>query len=159
VFLGAGSKHARREPVHTIDPHTGDPWFLRGETKPLPLEGSYAVTTKEFDSATGLMHTVEAFSLKDWVVPIIDTSENAASYLETGPIRLLFVDGLHTYEAVRTDIENWVPRVARGGVIIFDDYHNPATPGVTRAVDELLASGQVEPDLHTSYALSWCTKA
>jgi hypothetical protein len=57
---------------------------------------------------------------------------------------LLFVDGLHTYEAVKADIDDWVPRVIPGGVIVFDDYFPLGDhPGVKQAVDELVGSGTV----------------
>ena len=51
------------------------------------------------------------------------------------PIDVLFIDGAHTYEGVRGDIENMVPHVVPGGVVIFHDYH---MEGVKRAVDEFL---------------------
>ena len=76
------------------------------------------------------------------------------------PIRLLFIDGLHTYEAVAADIRDWAPRVVPGGIIVFDDYMNPdPTFGVKRAVDEMVASGIVEPRLRTIFNLTWTLRA
>lgn len=37
------------------------------------------------------------------------------------PIGLLFIDGDHRYEAVRTDMQSWARFVREGGLIIFDD--------------------------------------
>jgi predicted O-methyltransferase YrrM len=48
---------------------------------------------------------------------------------------LIFIDGAHTYEAVKADIANYRYLVKPGGVLCGDDYH-PRWPGVTRAVDE-----------------------
>ena len=48
-------------------------------------------------------------------------------------IHFLFVDGLHTHEGVVEDIKNYLPLVAAGGVIIFNDYGGRFT-GVTRYV-------------------------
>lgn len=61
------------------------------------------------------------------------------------PIDVLLVDGDHHYDVVDADIKNWVPRVRKGGTLIFHDYsptqHNldtfPHLEGVRRAVDEL----------------------
>jgi hypothetical protein len=41
-------------------------------------------------------------------------SETAA-YLEDGAIDLLHVEGLHTEEAVRSDVERWLPRLSMRG--------------------------------------------
>lgn len=41
------------------------------------------------------------------------------------------------YCAIRESVEFFVPRIVRGGFIIFDDYHDPDEyPGAVKAVDE-----------------------
>ncbi len=52
------------------------------------------------------------------------------------PLGLVYLDGDHDYEAVRSDIIAWMPHVAPKGVICGHDYGS--FPGVTRAVDEIL---------------------
>ena len=134
IILASGSKRARRERVYAIDPHTGDPWYLRSEH------------LSEFSSLDGFLRNLRRFRVDDWVVPVVSDSTAAAQTFDSGPIRLLYIDGLHTYEGVRADIDNWVPRVASGGLIVFDDYLSPFEDvGVRKAVDELVAAGQVEP--------------
>lgn len=63
-----------------------------------------------------------------------------------GPIHLLFIDGAHDYEAVKSDIQRWAPAVVPGGLVAFHDYGNhdliPWTAGVKMAVDELM----IEPE-------------
>jgi len=54
------------------------------------------------------------------------------------PISAVYIDGDHSYEACRADTELWVPWVAEGGLIFYHDYGTPHTPGVVRAVDELM---------------------
>jgi hypothetical protein len=53
----------------------------------------------------------------------------------SGPIRLLFIDGDHTYDEVRQNIETALPWVVPGGVICGDDR---AIPEVERAVVDTL---------------------
>ncbi len=71
-------------------------------------------------------------------------------------IDLLFVDGGHTYEVVRSDIERFGPHVVAGGIMAVHDYARsteyleerasryPARPplGVRKAVDELCTEDQ-----------------
>jgi hypothetical protein len=54
-----------------------------------------------------------------------------------GRAGLVFVDGSHTYEAVRIDSERAIPLVAKGGVVLWHDYGR--WDGVTRALEELEA--------------------
>ena len=160
VALASGSKRAGRERVYAIDPHTGDDWWLAGAGRApgsRDAAGAAPAAASGFSSLEGFRATLRRFDLEDYVIPVVSTSNEAAEQLDTGPIRLLFVDGLHSYEGVRDDIRNWVPRVAPGGFVVFDDYYNPL-PGVgaKRAIDELLATGLVEAELrHTSDFHVW----
>lgn len=49
----------------------------------------------------------------------------------------IFIDGHHTYEAVKHDISVWLPFLKEGGLICGHDYI-PMFPGVVQAVNELL---------------------
>ncbi len=148
VFLAAGSRRAVGNRVLAIDPHTGDDLYLADEG--LGPMNSYA----EF------LANLERLGVSEWVEPVVATSADAAASVPREPIRLLFIDGVHTYEGVRDDIEAWVPRVSPGGFVVFDDYPNPdPRVGVRAAVDDLLSSGLVEPTLHQAFNLVWTRRA
>lgn len=51
------------------------------------------------------------------------------------PVHLVFVDGDHSYEACRGDIEAWEPHIAEGGYLVFHDYESYFDP-VTQAVND-----------------------
>lgn len=51
------------------------------------------------------------------------------------PVDVLFIDGDHTYEGCKADIDNWFPQMAKGGVMLFHDA-DETSPGVVLAVTE-----------------------
>jgi predicted O-methyltransferase YrrM len=60
------------------------------------------------------------------------------------PLDLLFIDGDHSYEGCRTDIEAWFPHVRSGGVVAF---HDSSTEGVARAIRECLPLARRTPGI------------
>jgi predicted O-methyltransferase YrrM len=49
---------------------------------------------------------------------------------------LVFIDGAHSYEAVKHDTVNGLSILSEGGLIVWDDY-GPTCPGVVRYLNEL----------------------
>ena len=68
----------------------------------------------------------------------------AARCFLDGELDFVFIDGEHSYEAARLDIEAWWPKVRSGGLLMGHDYDRQRFPGVCRAVDELGESYAVE---------------
>lgn len=64
------------------------------------------------------------------------SSLDAVKYFEDKSIDILFIDGDHSYNGVKTDIENYLPKIKPGGIIAGHDY-NKYWDGVIRAVDEI----------------------
>lgn len=52
---------------------------------------------------------------------------------------IVYIDGGHSYESVRDDIKNWLPKVKQGGFICGDDYIE-GWPGVVQAVNEMFGN-------------------
>jgi predicted O-methyltransferase YrrM len=156
ICLARGSKSAGRERVHAVDPDLTlpDPG-LRPEAG---WQKGLGVAQGTGSRVPWLLSNLQRFGVDDWVEPIVSTSASAST-LPIGGVRLLFIDGSHTYEAVKGDIDAWLPRVVPGGVVVFDDYIVvKPTWGVRRAVDELLASGAVRPFLDRAGLHVWTYK-
>ena len=72
-------------------------------------------------------------------------SHEAAKDFEDGSVDCLFIDAGHSYEAVKKDIQCWLPKIKKGGIISGHDY--TAWQGVKQAVDEAFGSpDKVEND-------------
>jgi len=53
---------------------------------------------------------------------------------------MVFLDGLHSYEQVKAEIEAYLPLIKDGGIISGHDYNN-TWKGVIKAVNEAFGSG------------------
>ena len=56
---------------------------------------------------------------------------------------IVFIDGDHSYEAVKADILCWKPLVREGGLLTGHDYSSKYK-GVVKAVDEMLGKDNIE---------------
>jgi len=65
------------------------------------------------------------------------TSDEAAEILNEDMFDFIYIDGLHTYEGVKSDITNYLPLINKGGVIGGHDYVQ-GWLGVINAVDEII---------------------
>ena len=70
------------------------------------------------------------------------TTEAFGTTEYSGKIALLHIDGNHSYEAARADIEAWSSHVVPGGWIVIDDYVWPYGDGPERVGNEFLARQQ-----------------
>ena len=109
-----------------------DPWCPTENYARWPNK-SHGIHEREFDRVhakhPGKIVKVKAFS------------HEAAPDVEDGSLDLVFIDGDHSYEGVRLDIDCWLPKVRKGGIISGHDYDNTnkygdAFKGVDRAVHE-----------------------
>ena len=60
------------------------------------------------------------------IIPILDLTD----------IDYVFIDGGHSYETVKNDLNNCKAIIDNNGIILCDDYNLSYAPGVKEAIDE-----------------------
>ena len=69
------------------------------------------------------------------------TTNEAVGFFKDESLDAVFIDADHSYEAVKMDIKNWMPKVRKGGILAGHDYSS-AWSGVIRAVDEIFPDSE-----------------
>lgn len=111
-----------------------DPWDLPGN--PYGKHGFSASTVRGVFDAQ-----VASLGFGEIVCPVRGFSVNVARDWEA-KVGMLFIDGDHSEQAVHDDLFAWLPHMADGGVLAFDDFDTPRNPGVRKVVDRFAkASG------------------
>ena len=86
-----------------------------------------------------------AENLWDIVHPLVMDSKTASKIFRDDILDFVYIDGDHSYEAVKLDISSWLPKLKVNGVMVGHDYYEPdhprrqGHPGVTQAVKELFS--------------------
>jgi len=80
-------------------------------------------------------YTLNIEPVKEYIHTIIGDSKLVHTQFEDGSIDFLFLDGDHTYDGVKKDLQLWINKIKKGGVIAGHDY-NELSCGVRQAVDE-----------------------
>lgn len=94
------------------------------------------------------------------ITPLRLTSLAGATKFADGEIDFLMLDGDHNYDAIKADIDAWLPKMKKGGVISGDDY---LWPGVKQAADDAFGAKlhRVIKKPHRDYRMSvayWWTQ-
>ncbi len=131
-WLALGSKAANREPVTAVDHFEGSAEHQAGEAAENPILSAEGTTFNRFQD------NVSRMNVASHVEPIRATSADAAAGW-TRPIRLLFIDGDHSYDGVTRDFALWARFVVQGGLVALHDVQS--APGVSRFYEEIRAPG------------------
>ena len=131
--------------------HLVDPWFTKDDGT------LYDGPTQQFASAQQASSTLEnqyqhvvrrfADEIASGRIEVHRTlSHLAAPLFPDEHFDWIYVDASHFYDDVKVDLEAFWPKLKRGGYIAGDDYDRRGIweHGVTRAVDEFIASGVPE---------------
>jgi hypothetical protein len=86
--------------------------------------------------------------LEKYYKSIRSRSLKAAEQFENESLDFVFIDASHEYEDVKKDIQTWLPKIKKGGVLAGHDYYlgYDYFPGVKKAVNECLSNLEVYDD-------------
>lgn len=109
-----------------------DPWDLYPEYEQ-PEAGPISLCRDDLHNAYKEVHSKFR---NDSSVSILRNFSQESVRLIPDMIDLVYIDGNHAYEYVKEDIDLWLPKIRKGGMIAGDDYIPDVFPGVCRAVGE-----------------------
>lgn len=109
--------------VHAVDPFDG------------------RATPNRKDTFGAFSENLERYGVADRVTAHRGTSIAVLPKLQPESFDLVWIDGAHAYESVLLDIWLALKVLKPGGLLAFHDYRSPRDPGVTAAVNKLLAVG------------------
>lgn len=126
VYLGTACRETGSI-LFSIDHHCGSEEQQPGEEyfDPELLDRE----TGKIDTLRFFRKAIADFDLEDTVATLIGRSEIVGKYWQT-PLSLVFIDGSHAYESVRTDYEIWSKHVLPEGYLVFHDiFPDPSDGG------------------------------
>ena len=124
VEVGVWEGDFSQQALDGCDPETlylVDPWEKNDDAT--NYTSTVTRTQEELDLIC--VSVEDRFSRDKRAVIVRATSEDAASQLNIAA-DWVYIDGIHTYQAVLSDLEYWWPVVKPGGMITGHDYDKPA---------------------------------
>lgn len=123
-WLGTGSTQVFIDELRNCGGHLHcvDSW--RGS----PNADGHSEFVASYDLYASFRYNVLKSQARDLVTPVRMTSLEAAQKLHGMQFDLIFLDGDHSYKAVREDINAWRPLVRPGGILCGHDCEARVTP-------------------------------
>ena len=97
---------------------------------------------KEYDNL--FLWVTEKYCKHDKYKHFRDSSVKIIDNFKDNSVDAIYIDGDHTYEGAKSDIEIWLPKLKIGGLIAGDDIYTKHCPGVKKAVEELIPEYKVQ---------------
>ena len=122
VALGRGSLDGHGVPIYAIEPHEEFTGVLGGKFGSADRGAFYKamLDTSCYD-----------------IVRLLNVASKIVAPNWDKQVSLLWIDGDHTYEAVKADFECWAPHLTADALIAFDDTKNPRL-GPKQLIKELV---------------------
>ena len=129
VFMAEKIKEFNKNiDFYTIDPFNGE-------------GGGYETDTDVKNNSLLETYYKNIEPVKTYIKTLIGFSYNIALNFKDKSIDFLFIDSDHRYEEIKRDLNDWFPKIKKGGIIAGHDYNEPSC-GVRKAVDEYFSNAQ-----------------
>jgi predicted O-methyltransferase YrrM len=131
IALAQGCEDSDNGVVHAVDTFQGNPgnesMYVVGAADRSDLEPNFHRNI----AAAGLTERVKTYAMTsaDAASPVAETANG---------IRMMYIDGEHSYDAVKDELARYADLLLPGGLLTFDDY-STRYPGVAQAIHEHLA--------------------
>ena len=121
-------KNTQITKAYGVDPIHHEGWIGEGK-----MNGTGADVIGEYDKFfKAVQENLDQFGEKCELVRMM--SVDAAPLFEDSSLDFIFIDAIHTYDAVMDDLDAWYPKVREGGIVCGHDWEHDQFPGVTKAV-------------------------
>ncbi len=84
-------------------------------------------------------------------------SYEAVKNYEDNKFDFIYIDACHTYDCVKKDLNDWLPKLKKDGLMCGHDYFE-IFQGVIRAVDEFMVENDFEMILFNNSGNDWALK-
>lgn len=150
-FMGASvawmADHNKAARFYCVDTFLGSPEISGEDLAGIPYQHGRPMILERF------LSNMIAAGISDRVTPVIQTSTSGAKILRRDGVSadLIYVDAGHDYLECYADLVSYLPLLARGGVMIADDY--AGFPGVRGAVERFCIEAGMEFDIAHGQAI------
>ena len=128
-FLGTAVKYSQNGKLIAVDHFKGN----KGK------EAEYKVKkTNLSDLEDNFKNNIRLAKLDSTVKLINSPNDVAVNSVEDLSLRMLFIDGDHTAQGVRKDIQLFLPKVKPGGIVVFDDYDSVHFEGLVKELNNFI---------------------
>jgi hypothetical protein len=128
IALARGSQNGRGAPVFAFDPH---------EEFVGVLNGKFGAE----DRAWFFRNMLQSISYR--IVRLVELPSTIVAAGWRRAVGLLWIDGDHSYDGVRSDVDCWLPHLIPDATVAFDDATNEQL-GPCRVIRELLQTGHFQ---------------
>lgn len=135
--------------ITLVDPWTEKSNSVHGRFYP---QSSEETKSREEDMQVAIM----AMSKYEGRYAVLrSTGHDALLHFSDKSVGFVYIDAMHDYESVRSDIRDWWPKISHGGILAGHDYQEDCHPGVVKAVNEHAESCGYPLNTTTELPASW----
>lgn len=118
----------------------------------------YAVDPHRYETAQELQENIAHFGLKEHAELVVEPSVSVAARWRR-PVRAVFIDGDHSFEAATADIHAWSPHLAPGGfVLLHDSTDLNGIDGPRRVARQYCRAGTLFDRVGTIGSITWARR-